>query len=69
MMLILDNHERPHTHTGGTLAAAVTRAGGLGLVGGGYCDRQWIMDQLDVATSLGQQVGCGFITWALAKSE
>ena len=30
---------------GGRLAAAVTRAGGLGLIGGGYCDQGWIADQ------------------------
>jgi predicted outer membrane repeat protein len=54
---------------GGALAAAVSKAGGLGLVGGGYCDRRWVLDQLDIAASLKQRVGCGFITWALAKSE
>ena len=30
---------------GGKLAAAVTRAGGLGLIGGGYCDPDWVMAQ------------------------
>ncbi|WP_459988568.1 nitronate monooxygenase, partial [Mycobacterium avium] len=28
--------------SGGRLAAAVTRAGGLGLIGGGYPDAEWL---------------------------
>jgi len=51
---------------GGTLAAAVTRAGGLGLIGGGYGDPAWIEDQFDAAGD--QRVGVGFITWSLRKS-
>lgn len=50
---------------GGRLAAAVTDAGGLGLIGGGYGDAGWLNEQFSAA---GQQtVGCGFITWSLAK--
>jgi nitronate monooxygenase len=51
---------------GGRLAAAVSRAGGLGLIGGGYGDRGWIDAQFDEAADAG--VGCGFITWSLARS-
>lgn len=51
---------------GGTLAAAVTRAGGLGLIGGGYGDPAWIAAQFDAAGN--ERVGCGFITWSLQKS-
>jgi len=51
---------------GGALAAAVTRAGGLGLIGGGYGDPAWIEDQFDSAGD--QRVGVGFITWSLRKS-
>ena len=51
---------------GGGLAAAVTRAGGLGLIGGGYGDPTWLEDQFDAAG--GQPVGVGFITWSLRKS-
>ena len=51
---------------GGALAAAVTRAGGLGLIGGGYGDPAWLEDQFDAAGD--QQVGVGFITWSLRKS-
>ncbi|MBY8976796.1 nitronate monooxygenase [Rhodobacteraceae bacterium NNCM2] len=50
---------------GGKLASAVSAAGGLGLVGGGYGDRDWIADQIDIAGN--QPIGCGFITWALNK--
>ena len=51
---------------GGELAAAVTRAGGLGLIGGGYGDRAWLETQFD-ATG-GERVGVGFITWSLSQS-
>ncbi len=52
---------------GGALAAAVTRAGGLGFIGGGYSDPDWIETELGNAGN--QPVGCGFITWALAEQE
>ncbi|HEV7369360.1 nitronate monooxygenase [Arenibaculum sp.] len=56
---------------GGALAAAVSGAGGLGLVGGGYGDREWLSRELDVAdragAGAGAGVGVGFITWALAR--
>jgi nitronate monooxygenase len=48
---------------GGRLAAAVSRAGGLGLIGGGYADARWLEEQLDNAA--GARVGVGFITFAL----
>src|SRR3954452_14756885 len=51
---------------GGRLAAAVSRAGGLGLIGGGYGDRAWIDAQLDEAADAA--VGCGFITWSLERA-
>ena len=50
---------------GGRLAAAVSDAGGLGLVGGGYGNRDWIDSQLDVAGPA--PVGVGFITWSLDR--
>lgn len=52
--------------SGGTLAAAVTRAGGLGLIGGGYGDPAWLEQQFEAAC--GEHVGVGFITWSLRKS-
>src|SRR4051794_4289907 len=51
--------------SGGRLAAAVTAAGGLGLIGGAYGDGDWIAAQFQAAGN--QRVGCGFITWSLAK--
>jgi nitronate monooxygenase len=49
---------------GGRLAAAVSRAGGLGLIGGGYADGAWLETQAHAAGN--EAVGVGFITWALA---
>ncbi len=51
---------------GGALAAAVSRGGGLGLIGGGYGDRDWLDRELAIAGDA--RVGVGFITWALAQS-
>src|SRR4051794_29430932 len=51
--------------SGGRLAAAVTDAGGLGLIGGGYGDAEWLQRQSDLAD--GARVGYGFITWSLAR--
>ncbi|MEM7256547.1 MAG: nitronate monooxygenase, partial [Pseudomonadota bacterium] len=48
---------------GGALAAAVSNAGGFGLVGGGYGDRHWLTEQLAMVQQ--QRFGVGFITWAL----
>jgi nitronate monooxygenase len=57
---------------GGRLAGAVTRAGGLGLIGCGYGDPragygspEWIEAQFDAAGN--EKVGAGFITWSLAR--
>lgn len=51
--------------SGGRLAAAVSRAGGLGFVGGGYGDRDWLVEQLSLTEGL--PFGVGFIGWALAR--
>lgn len=51
---------------GGRLAAAVSRAGGLGLIGGGYCEADWI--ETEFANAGNTAVGCGFITWRLAEA-
>lgn len=50
---------------GGRLAAAVSEAGGLGLIGGGYGDGAWL--DREFAAAGNRRVGCGFITWSLAK--
>ena len=52
------------TASGGQLAGAVSDAGGLGLIGGGYCDAEWIDAEFEAAGN--RPVGIGFITWALA---
>lgn len=54
------------TAAGGALASAVTNAGGLGLVGGGYGDAAWIEQQFREAGNA--RVGGGFITWSLAQA-
>ena len=50
--------------TAGGALAAVSAAGGLGLIGGGAGDPKWVEDQFTAAGN--QRVGCGFITWRLA---
>jgi len=47
------------------LAAAVTQAGGLGLIGAGYGDADWL--EREFAAAGDARVGCGFITWSLAR--
>jgi len=51
--------------SGGKLAAAVSEAGGLGLLGGGYGDGDWIEREWERAGNA--RIGCGFITWSLAN--
>ncbi|RXV64652.1 oxidoreductase [Roseovarius sp. A46] len=51
---------------GGRLAAAVSHAGGLGLIGGGYGDSDWIEGAFAEAGNT--RVGCGFITWKMAEN-
>ncbi len=50
---------------GGRLAAAVANAGGLGLLGGGYGDVDWL--EREWAKAGNARIGCGFITWSLAQ--
>jgi nitronate monooxygenase len=52
--------------SGGRLAAAVSDAGGLGLVGGGYGDRAWLARELAlVAAHTSRAWGVGLITWSI----
>lgn len=51
---------------GGALAAAVSCAGGLGLIGGGYGDPAWI--EREWAAADGADIGIGFITWRLSEN-
>jgi nitronate monooxygenase len=51
---------------GGALAAAVCEGGGLGLVGGGRCDADWLDRELAlVAASTQKPWGVGFQSWAV----
>ncbi len=51
--------------SGGRLAAAVTAVGGLGLIGGGYGEPDWL--HAEIGRAGGARVGYGFITWSLAR--
>ena len=50
-----------------TLTAAVSDAGGLGILGGGYGDAKWLTRELDLLAGRGTRFGVGFITWSMAK--
>jgi nitronate monooxygenase len=49
------------------LTAAVTAAGGFGILGGGYGDEQWLARELDLLDQSHTRFGVGFITWSMAK--
>jgi nitronate monooxygenase len=52
--------------SGGRLAAAVSNAGGLGLVGGGYGDREWLARELALVEKTATRAwGVGLITWSI----
>lgn len=51
---------------GGALAAAVSNGGGLGLVGGGRGDREWLARELALVTEqTAEPWGVGFQSWAV----
>ncbi|HYD59407.1 MAG TPA: nitronate monooxygenase [Noviherbaspirillum sp.] len=50
------------------LTKAVSAAGGLGILGGGYGEEQWLIRELDLLSQSGMQYGVGFITWSMAKN-
>jgi len=55
--------------SGGHLAAAVSNAGGLGLVGGGYGDPAWLRTELSrVKDETSRPWGVGLITWSIERS-
>ena len=51
---------------GGQLAAAVSAAGGMGIIGGGYGDADWVEQAFQEAGN--QSVGVGFITWSANRN-
>ncbi|GAA3447322.1 NAD(P)H-dependent flavin oxidoreductase [Planomonospora venezuelensis] len=51
---------------GGALAAAVSRGGGLGMLGSGNGEREWLDREASiVAAGTGQPWGIGFLSWAV----
>lgn len=54
--------------SGGRLAAAVSNAGGLGLIGAGYGDEAWLGQELAVLrAAVDAPWGVGFITWSAQR--
>lgn len=52
---------------GARLTMAVSNAGGFGLLGGGYGDREWLESEAAKLKPLQSPFGIGFITWSLAR--
>jgi nitronate monooxygenase len=60
--------------SGAALACAVSRAGGMGFIAGGYAsDRAWIERELrlwkSTADNRAQRIGIGFINWSLTAND
>jgi nitronate monooxygenase len=53
--------------SGARLTAAVSRAGGFGILGGGYGDRTWLEQETNKLKDVQAPFGIGFITWSLAE--
>jgi len=55
--------------SGGALTAAVSNAGGLGLVGGGYGDPEWLRRELSLVREHAKRPwGVGLITWSIGPA-
>jgi nitronate monooxygenase len=53
---------------GARLTLAVSEAGGFGILGAGYGDRAWLVEEIaKLKQSPGVPFGIGFITWSMAK--
>ncbi|MDP1865427.1 MAG: nitronate monooxygenase [Bradyrhizobium sp.] len=52
---------------GARLTVAVSRAGGFGILGGGYGERSWLEQETEKLRQQAAPFGVGFITWSLAK--
>jgi nitronate monooxygenase len=52
---------------GAGLTAAVSEAGGFGILGGGYGERAWLDAETKKLKDARAPFGIGFITWSLAK--
>ncbi|MGW4122726.1 NAD(P)H-dependent flavin oxidoreductase [Nocardia sp. NPDC004711] len=54
---------------GGALAAAVSEGGGLGMVGGGRADAEWVERELRIVSErTGRPWGIGFLAWGASRS-
>jgi nitronate monooxygenase len=52
---------------GARLVAAVTEAGGFGILGGGYGDKAWLEQETAKLKTCSAPFGIGFITWSMAR--
>jgi nitronate monooxygenase len=52
---------------GARLTAAVSGAGGFGILGGGYGEKRWLEAETKKLEGTRAPFGIGFITWSLAK--
>jgi nitronate monooxygenase len=52
---------------GARLVAAVSEAGGFGILGGGYGDEAWLAQETAKLQNCRAPFGIGFITWSMAK--
>jgi nitronate monooxygenase len=52
---------------GARLAAAVSEAGGFGILGGGYGDKAWLEQETAKLKKCAAPFGIGFITWSMAR--
>jgi nitronate monooxygenase len=53
--------------SGAGVAAAVSEAGGFGILGGGYGEKAWLERETARLKTCAAPFGIGFITWSLAK--
>src|SRR6266850_3433514 len=53
--------------SGARLTAAVSSAGGFGILGGGYGEKAWLEQETGKLKAVQAPFGIGFITWSLAK--
>ncbi|WP_298106922.1 nitronate monooxygenase family protein [Bradyrhizobium sp.] len=52
---------------GSRLVAAVGQAGGFGILGGGYGEKQWLVQETAKLQTSSVPFGVGFITWSMAR--
>ncbi|MFI7616067.1 NAD(P)H-dependent flavin oxidoreductase [Nonomuraea terrae] len=50
---------------GGALAAAVSRGGGFGILGGAYGDPEWLAREVPIVAGTAGPWGVGFLTWGI----